>query len=102
MASRNVRNTSYTWMRLNRGAEPAILFDENTHLDSSRPSSEAELLPSARRDSLEFCLRELPVECREVIVMRELEGLSYRESVGNRLTRDLAYRRRQRMVNLFV
>ncbi len=90
-------------MRRNRGPKPAILFDENTHLDSSRPSPEAELLPSARRDSLEFCrLREFPVEFREVIAMRELEGLSYRESVGNRLTCDLAYRRLQRMVNLFV
>jgi RNA polymerase sigma-70 factor (ECF subfamily) len=75
-----VRNTCYTWMQRNRPAEPPILFDENAHFtDSLRADPETELLLLARRESLELCIRELPVQFREVIVMRELEGMSYRE-----------------------
>lgn len=75
-----VRNTSYTWMQRNRGAEPAVLFDENMHsADCGCANPEAELLRSARRESVEICIRELPVEFREIVVLRELEGMSYRE-----------------------
>ena len=75
-----VRNTCYSWMQRNRPAEPLLLFDENEHLpDREGHDPESELLLSARRESLEHCIRELPVQFREIIVMRELEGMSYRE-----------------------
>jgi RNA polymerase sigma factor (sigma-70 family) len=75
-----VRNTCYSWMQRNRPAEPLVLFDENEHFqDGGDPNPEAEFLLRARRESLERCIRELPVEFRAIIVMRELEGMSYRE-----------------------
>ncbi len=75
-----VRNTSYTWMQRNRGAEPTVLFDENAHsADCGCANPEAELLLHSRRESVEICIQELPVEFREMVIMRELEGMSYRE-----------------------
>lgn len=75
-----VRNTCYAWMQRNRMAEPAILFDENAHSADCEPANpETELLLHLRRESLEGCIQELPVQFREIIVMRELEDMSYRE-----------------------
>ena len=74
-----VRNTCYTWLRKNRApaAEP---FDEELHsaaYESESPESAA--LQNADRRMLQAALEELPVEFREVLVLRELEGLSYAE-----------------------
>ena len=74
-----VRNTCYTWLRKNRApaAEP---FDEEVHsaaYESESPETTA--LQSADRRMLQAALEELPVEFREVLVLRELEGLSYAE-----------------------
>jgi RNA polymerase sigma-70 factor (ECF subfamily) len=75
-----VRNTCYSWMQRNRPAEPLAVFEEvENFVDSGGPNPEADLLLRARRETLEFCIGELPVEFREIIVMRELEGMSYRE-----------------------
>jgi RNA polymerase sigma factor (sigma-70 family) len=75
-----VRNTCYSWMQRNRPADPLVLFDEtehSAHYGAANP--ETELLLRVRKESLELCIRELPVQFREIIVMRELEGMSYRE-----------------------
>lgn len=75
-----VRNTYYSWLHRNRPAEPLLVFDESEHLaDCAGPNPETDLLLRARRACLEICIRELPVEFREIIVMREIEGMSYRE-----------------------
>lgn len=75
-----VRNTCYSWMQRNRPMEQTFLFDENAYFaDCVRANPETELLRRAREESVEACIQELPVEFREVIVMRELEGMSYRE-----------------------
>ncbi len=75
-----VRNTGYTWMRQNRGAEPAVIFDENAYsADCACTTPETELLLTAQREALEFCIRALPVEFREILVLRELEEMSYLE-----------------------
>ena len=55
-------------------------YDEEIHTlerDSSDP--ETLLLASADAQLLRQALEELPVEFREVLVLRELEGMSYRE-----------------------
>ena len=75
-----VRNTSYSFLEKNRPAELAEEFDEKIHTDVvEQPGAEAALLQSADSRMLREALEELPVNFREVIVLRELEGMSYKE-----------------------
>src|ERR1700733_727389 len=75
-----VRNTSYSFLEKNRPAELAEEFDEEVHTAvMEQPGVEAALLQSADSRMLREALDELPVNFREVIVLRELEGMSYKE-----------------------
>jgi RNA polymerase sigma-70 factor (ECF subfamily) len=75
-----VRNTCYTWLEHNRAREPAATFDEEEHsAPAAAAGPEADLLRQEDREMLGQALDELPAEFREVIVLRELEGLSYKE-----------------------
>lgn len=80
-----VRNTFYTWYRQNTAhAGDATVFEEDLHsLQSSAPergdSPEALLERSQSRERVHRALRRLPLEFREVLVLRELEELSYKE-----------------------
>jgi len=74
-----VRNTCFTWLRRNRPGG-ATLFDESLHsagVEEEHP--EAALLRSAQRETLAQALDRLPPEFREVVVLRDVEGLSYKE-----------------------
>jgi RNA polymerase sigma-70 factor (ECF subfamily) len=75
-----VRNTSLTWMKRNRNAAATIGLEEQVE-DPSEPSPDPEetLLISCDREQVRKALEQLPSEFREAIVLRELEGLSYRE-----------------------
>jgi RNA polymerase sigma-70 factor, ECF subfamily len=80
-----VRNTTSTWLEKNRGVK-LTPFEEEVHgtLDEHRSSGdatgpEAALLQSADREMLQRALEELPPAYREALVLRELEGLSYKE-----------------------
>lgn len=75
-----VRNTCYTWLQKNRAlrlAEPIEDNLEEVGLDFSDP--EVLLLQSVDSQMVRHALQELPVEFREVVVLREMEGLSYKE-----------------------
>ena len=73
-----VRNTSYRWLRKKSTYEPATAFDENIHSgETSNP--EELLLRNADGRLVAKALGQLPVRFREILVLRELEGLSYRE-----------------------
>ena len=75
-----VRNTAYTWQRRHHGDARATEFNEELHSDSvADEHPEAALLKSATGESLTRALDRLPPEFREVIVLRELHGLSYKE-----------------------
>ena len=75
-----VRNTCYTWLRRNRMDEATTELDERIHgLDSGSPDPEAVLLAAARRDLVQRALEELPVALREIVILREMEGMSYKE-----------------------
>ena len=74
-----VRNTCYTWLQQNRSREFAASDDEMQQVESDAPSPEASLIVSADNKLLARALEELPVEFREAIVLREIEGLSYKE-----------------------
>lgn len=75
-----VRNTYYTWRQQQQKYETAAVFDEELHsTDDESASPEDLLLRNLQRQVLKEALEDLPVEFREVIVLRELEGLSYKE-----------------------
>jgi RNA polymerase sigma-70 factor (ECF subfamily) len=75
-----VRHTCYTWLQHNRGREPVTGFDEDIHsVDREAANPETLLLHRTNQLLLRQALEELPVEFREVIILRELEGLSYKE-----------------------
>jgi RNA polymerase sigma factor (sigma-70 family) len=77
---RIVRNTCYTWLQENRAQELATTFDEELYtVEASRANPENLLLRSADSQFLKEALEKLPLEFREVIVLRELEGMSYKE-----------------------
>ena len=78
-----VRNTCYTWMQRNRSPELTIPLDDELHeIESKDLNPEALLLQSADAQIVRQALTELPVEFREVLVLRELEGLSYKQITG--------------------
>jgi RNA polymerase sigma factor (sigma-70 family) len=75
-----VRNTCYTWMRQNRSPELTTFLDDELHeIESKDLDPEALLLQSADTQMVTKALEQLPLEFREVIVLRELEGLSYKQ-----------------------
>src|SRR6267154_1372288 len=75
-----VRNTSYTWMQRNRSPELNLPLDEEVHeVKSNDLSPEALLLQKADAQMLRQAVEELPVEFREVLVLRELNGMSYKQ-----------------------
>jgi RNA polymerase sigma-70 factor (ECF subfamily) len=74
-----VRNTFYSWLR-ERSAEPQLTADgELDDVDDGFPNPELALLQNADREGLMAAVEALPVEFREAIVLREMEGLSYKE-----------------------
>jgi RNA polymerase sigma factor (sigma-70 family) len=75
-----VRNTCYTWLERNRPRKLDAVFDEEIHSSESDASSpETALLQNLDRQSLKQAMEQLPLEFREVLIMREVEGMSYRE-----------------------
>jgi len=76
-----VRNTCLTWLgRKTAGASAGVEFNEHVHgVTEDGESVEDALVRNAKIESLRNCVEALPLEYREIIVMRELEELSYRE-----------------------
>ncbi len=75
-----VRNTCYTWLQRNRAQDLSTAFDEEIHSDAAEGASPEELLlQDADQRLLREALEELPVEFREAVVLREIEGMSYKE-----------------------
>ncbi|HZT58705.1 MAG TPA: sigma-70 family RNA polymerase sigma factor [Pyrinomonadaceae bacterium] len=74
-----VRNTCRTWMRRNRSPEfmsEAVELDE---VEAGGMTPEELLIRNADGEALRRALEELPAEFREALVLREFEGLSYKE-----------------------
>jgi RNA polymerase sigma-70 factor (ECF subfamily) len=75
-----VRNTCYTWLHRNRSHDLTVPFNDRLHdLAGDSPSPETLILNRLDREALAKALEELPVEFREVVVLREMEDLSYKE-----------------------
>jgi len=74
-----VRNTYYSWLQ-KQALQPELTEDgELGAIDDGAASPEAVLLQNADREILKAALEDLRVEFREAIVLREMEGLSYKE-----------------------
>lgn len=75
-----VRNTCLTRLRNRRGSAESVEFDEEIHtVEESHQGPEVDLERRAATQSVREGLDRLPVEFREVVVLRELEGMSYKE-----------------------
>ena len=76
-----VRNTCYNRLKRNGVSGQNTGFDEAVHSAAGRqaPDPETALLMTERTELVRKSLAELPGEYREVLVLRELEQLSYRE-----------------------
>lgn len=73
-----VRNSCYTWMEKNRSMDSNVEFDESLHL-SPLPGPEAQAVAGSEKERLTKALEQLSPRSREVLVLRELEGCSYKE-----------------------
>ncbi len=75
-----VRNCCYSLLHQNRSQELGTEFDEEQHsLGFEAPNPADLVLQKADRQMLVSALDELPIEFRETIILRDLEGLSYKQ-----------------------
>ena len=81
-----VRNTAYSWLRKNRPAAVVTVDDlEAVELaqvnpgDPDTPTPEAALLAKIDAEQLRAAIAALPAPFRETLVLRDIEGLDYRE-----------------------
>ncbi len=75
-----VRNTSYTLLKKNRGADLTTTFDEEIHASGDESLSPATILEhSEDTELIRQAMDELPVEFREILTLRHQEDLSYKE-----------------------
>jgi len=84
-----VRNACYDWLRQNRRGELDVAYDDDLHGDvrtgtttlGAGPIGDPESLLARTDDRrlINEALEKLPVEFREVVVLRDVEDLSYKE-----------------------
>ena len=75
-----VRNTFYTWLRKNRPLDKSIdINDETMEIEDVSANAEEVSPQFADAHAMRRIIAELPVAFREIVVLREMEGFSYRE-----------------------
>ena len=84
-----VRHTAYTWLGKNRSASLVVVDDLEAveeqqasgaaAFGSDQQTPEAALIAKADAVRLEAAIAELPVTFRETLVLRDVQGLDYRE-----------------------
>jgi len=74
-----VRNTSYNWLQQNRSKELMNPIEDAEALTSTEANPETVLRQRIDHELLRQALTELPIEFREVLILREMEGFSYKE-----------------------
>jgi RNA polymerase sigma-70 factor, ECF subfamily len=78
-----VRNTFYTRIRQikNRGTE--TVFDDEFHdIEDDGGDPETLFIKSENIKLIRDMLEKLPLEFREIVILREMEGFSYKEIAG--------------------
>ena len=84
-----VRNTAFTWLKQNRAqgfvglddlsAGERLQAEQGGNGAEPAPTPEADLIASADARQLEQLIAALPIEFRETLVLRDIQGLNYRE-----------------------
>jgi RNA polymerase sigma factor (sigma-70 family) len=81
-----VRNTAYTWLRKNRPSAVVVVEDleavENAQAVPGDPDSETPettLIAKTDAAALEAAIAAVPMPYRETMILRDVQGLSYRE-----------------------
>jgi RNA polymerase sigma-70 factor, ECF subfamily len=75
-----VRKTCYTLLERRRDRLAASEFDEELHSpEPGMPEPEAQLSRALATEAVRRAVDALPLVFRETVVLRELEGLSYKE-----------------------
>ena len=81
-----VRNAAYTWLRKNRPSAVLVVEDladvEAANADPGDPDSETPetaLIAKADAACLQAAIAALPTAYRETMILRDVQGLSYRE-----------------------
>jgi RNA polymerase sigma-70 factor (ECF subfamily) len=74
-----VRNTAMDFRRRNKSGIAVPLGDEGYEPKDDSPDPERALVDQSRREQVRQAISHLEPEFREVIVLREIEGLPYKE-----------------------
>ena len=75
-----VRNTCRTWLRRQKRDAGALPFDDAAQVQDDRAAGTEERIDDRQKAVvLQGCIELLPVDFREVLIMRELEEMSYKE-----------------------
>jgi RNA polymerase sigma factor (sigma-70 family) len=75
-----VRNACYTWLHVNRPLQGATEFDEGDFPPDPRVLNPEEVVLQNDRGTLvRKAIEKLPLNFREVLILREFEGMSSRE-----------------------
>jgi RNA polymerase sigma factor (sigma-70 family) len=81
-----VRNTAYTWLRKNRPSAVLVVEDlEAVEAAQANPGDpdcetpETALIAKTDADCLQAAIAALPTPYRETLILRDVQGLSYRE-----------------------
>ena len=71
-----VRNACHTLLQQNRRL---TLEPDLSAIEATEPSPEAAAIENVDREALRRAIEDLPAEFREALVLRDMEGLSYKE-----------------------
>lgn len=74
-----VRNTAYTFLSRRPSFAGGAYLDEAEDIEWDGPTPEQALMTKTDKEMVIKFLEELPAEFREVVVLRDLEDLSYKE-----------------------
>jgi RNA polymerase sigma-70 factor (ECF subfamily) len=75
-----VRNSFHTWLSKNRPAEKTVEMTEDIlEIEDASVSGEPFNPLFADADAVRRAIAELPLDFREILILREMEGFSYKE-----------------------
>jgi RNA polymerase sigma factor (sigma-70 family) len=74
-----VRNTCCSWLRQNRSPGGSMQLEDDFEAVGTWFDPDAVLIKNMNSQLIREALEELPLEYREILILRELEELSYKE-----------------------